>query len=63
MTVSVLLSVDGLTVCSFTGPGIVYIQTRNPETLGSWIAEQVPLPKSTSGRSALGWADVLDAAT
>ncbi|KAI0661297.1 tryptophan RNA-binding attenuator protein-like domain-containing protein [Cubamyces menziesii] len=32
---------EGL-VCRFTGPGIVYIQTRNPETLGQWIREQVP---------------------
>ncbi|KAI0764790.1 tryptophan RNA-binding attenuator protein-like domain-containing protein [Fomes fomentarius] len=32
---------EGL-VCRFTGPGIVYIQTRNPETLGAWIADQVP---------------------
>ncbi|KAI0820039.1 tryptophan RNA-binding attenuator protein-like domain-containing protein [Trametes gibbosa] len=32
---------EGL-VCRFTGPGIVYIQTRNPETLGAWIREQVP---------------------
>ena len=26
----------------FTGPGVVYIQSRNPETLGEWIREQVP---------------------
>ncbi|KAI0779301.1 tryptophan RNA-binding attenuator protein-like domain-containing protein [Fomes fomentarius] len=32
---------EGL-VCRFTGPGIVYIQTRNPEALGSWIADQIP---------------------
>jgi uncharacterized protein (TIGR00266 family) len=32
---------EGL-VCRFTGPGVVYIQTRNPETLGSWISEQIP---------------------
>jgi len=29
-------------VCRFRGPGIVYIQTRNPESLGVWIAAQVP---------------------
>ncbi|KAH9859118.1 tryptophan RNA-binding attenuator protein-like domain-containing protein [Lenzites betulinus] len=29
-------------VCRFTGPGIVYIQSRNPETLGHWIREQLP---------------------
>ncbi|EJF65574.1 hypothetical protein DICSQDRAFT_79838 [Dichomitus squalens LYAD-421 SS1] len=32
---------EGL-VCRFTGPGVVYIQSRNPETLGEWIREQVP---------------------
>lgn len=32
---------EGL-VCRFTGPGDVYIQTRNPEALGLWIAAQVP---------------------
>ena len=29
-------------VCRFRGPGTVYIQTRNPESLGVWIAAQVP---------------------
>ncbi|KAF9518277.1 hypothetical protein BS47DRAFT_331991 [Hydnum rufescens UP504] len=29
-------------VCRFTGPGTVYIQTRNPSNLGSWIRDQVP---------------------
>lgn len=28
----------------FTGPGIVYIQTRNPETLGGWINDRVSPP-------------------
>ncbi|KAI0341874.1 DUF124-domain-containing protein [Trametopsis cervina] len=32
---------EGL-VCRFTGPGIVYIQTRNPETLIGWIDAQLP---------------------
>lgn len=32
---------EGL-VCRFTGPGDIYIQTRNPEALGQWIAAQVP---------------------
>uniref|UniRef100_A0A914QIZ9 Altered inheritance of mitochondria protein 24, mitochondrial n=1 Tax=Panagrolaimus davidi TaxID=227884 RepID=A0A914QIZ9_9BILA len=31
-----MLSGEGL-VCRFTGPGTVYIQTRNPESLSSWI--------------------------
>jgi len=30
---------EGL-VCRFTGPGHVYIQTRNPESLSHWIATQ-----------------------
>ncbi|CDO72493.1 hypothetical protein BN946_scf184980.g34 [Trametes cinnabarina] len=37
---------EGL-VCRFTGPGIVYIQTRNPETLGAWIRRQVPQTSTT----------------
>jgi len=32
---------EGL-VCRFTGPGTVYIQTRNPEVLISWISAQLP---------------------
>ncbi|EKM54247.1 uncharacterized protein PHACADRAFT_257964 [Phanerochaete carnosa HHB-10118-sp] len=32
---------EGL-VCRFTGPGIVYLQTRNPEVLVHWISEQLP---------------------
>ncbi|CAF1272361.1 unnamed protein product [Adineta steineri] len=30
---------EGL-VCRFTGPGIIYIQTRNPDALSEWIAGQ-----------------------
>ncbi|KAG8908946.1 hypothetical protein FRB99_000049 [Tulasnella sp. 403] len=29
-------------VCRFTGPGIVYIQTRNPKNLVGWISAQMP---------------------
>ncbi|PSS38033.1 hypothetical protein PHLCEN_2v118 [Hermanssonia centrifuga] len=32
---------EGL-VCRFTGPGIVYIQTRNADTLISWIQDKLP---------------------
>ncbi|KAI0812677.1 tryptophan RNA-binding attenuator protein-like domain-containing protein [Irpex lacteus] len=32
---------EGL-VCRFTGPGVIYIQTRNPETLIGWIDEELP---------------------
>jgi uncharacterized protein (AIM24 family) len=30
---------EGL-VCRFTGPGDIYIQTRNPEALSGWIVAQ-----------------------
>jgi len=29
-------------VCRFIGPGLIYIQTRNPQALADWIAEQMP---------------------
>ncbi|CAF1400649.1 unnamed protein product [Rotaria sp. Silwood1] len=29
-------------VCRFTGPGTVFIQTRNPEALSYWISSHVP---------------------
>jgi uncharacterized protein (AIM24 family) len=29
-------------VCRFTGPGTIYLQTRNPESLGQWINAQIP---------------------
>ncbi|KAG8951030.1 hypothetical protein FRC04_006891 [Tulasnella sp. 424] len=32
---------EGL-VCRFTGPGTIYIQTRNPEALVGWIRAQMP---------------------
>jgi len=32
---------EGL-VCRFTGPGTVYLQTRNPDALISWINDQLP---------------------
>ncbi|KAH9859117.1 DUF124-domain-containing protein [Lenzites betulinus] len=38
---------EGL-ICRFTGPGVVYIQTRNPETLGDWIRRQVPVQGNTT---------------
>ncbi|EMD37564.1 hypothetical protein CERSUDRAFT_94566 [Gelatoporia subvermispora B] len=30
-------------VCRFTGPGTVYIQTRNPEAFSKWVAERAGL--------------------
>ena len=29
-------------VCRFRGPGIVYIQTRNPQSFGAWIRQFMP---------------------
>ncbi|KAK6355792.1 hypothetical protein TWF718_000174 [Orbilia javanica] len=39
--ISALSSNEGL-VCRFTGPGTVFIQTRNPGEFGSWIRSHVP---------------------
>ncbi|KAF3089603.1 hypothetical protein TWF569_005598 [Orbilia oligospora] len=39
--ISALSSNEGL-VCRFTGPGTVFIQTRNPTEFGSWIRSHVP---------------------
>ncbi|KAH0538946.1 hypothetical protein FGG08_004461 [Glutinoglossum americanum] len=35
--ISGLASGEGL-VCKFTGPGAIYLQTRNPQAFGAWIA-------------------------
>lgn len=29
-------------ICRFRGPGIVYIQTRNPQSFGAWIRQFMP---------------------
>ena len=42
-----LLSGEGLVV-EMTGPGRVYIQTRSPQALISWIIPQVPTKSSSS---------------
>ncbi|KAF3932223.1 hypothetical protein ABW20_dc0110304 [Dactylellina cionopaga] len=39
--ISALSSNEGL-VCRFTGPGTVFIQTRNPSEFGAWIRAHVP---------------------
>ncbi|KAJ6257314.1 hypothetical protein Dda_8203 [Drechslerella dactyloides] len=39
--ISALSSNEGL-VCRFTGPGTVFIQTRNPGEFGAWIRSHVP---------------------
>ena len=38
---------EGL-VMKFTGPGTVYMQTRNPEAFGGWLAKLLPTPSSSS---------------
>ncbi len=39
--ISSITSGEGL-VCRFTGPGKVYIQTRNPMSFADWIAKMLP---------------------
>jgi uncharacterized protein (AIM24 family) len=39
--ISGLSSGEGL-VCKFTGPGTVYMQTRNPQAFVAWQAGQAP---------------------
>ncbi|MFM7841561.1 MAG: AIM24 family protein, partial [Nitrospira sp.] len=29
-------------VCRFRGPGLVYIQTRNPRGFGAWLRQFIP---------------------
>ncbi|KAI9754747.1 MAG: hypothetical protein M1815_005446 [Lichina confinis] len=36
-----LTSAEGL-ICKFTGPGTLFIQTRNPSALGAWISSHSP---------------------
>ena len=33
---------EGL-VCRFRGPGVVYIQSRNPGSFGAWIRQFIPV--------------------
>ncbi len=33
-------------ICRFRGPGIVYIQTRNPQSFGAWIRQFMPASES-----------------
>lgn len=40
--ISSLMSGEGL-VCRFRGPGVVLIQTRNPQALESWIKSMFPM--------------------
>lgn len=36
-----LTSAEGL-ICKFTGPGTLFIQTRNPTAFGAWISSHAP---------------------
>jgi uncharacterized protein (TIGR00266 family) len=36
--------------CRFTGPGRIWVQTRNPWGLGAWIYPYLPLPKVLRGK-------------
>ena len=38
-----------LAVCRFRGPGVVLIQTRNPEGFESWIRSMIPVGGNDSG--------------
>ena len=42
---SSITSGEGL-VCRFTGPGRVFIQSRNPQSFGQWIKQFLPPPPS-----------------
>lgn len=44
--VSSVTSGEGL-ACEFTGPGKVWLQTRNPEAFGNWIKTFVPMRSSS----------------
>jgi uncharacterized protein (TIGR00266 family) len=33
-------------VCRFRGPGLVYLQSRNPQGFGSWIRQFIPTSES-----------------
>ena len=30
-------------VCRFRGPGVVYIQSRNPGSFGAWVRQFIPV--------------------
>jgi uncharacterized protein (TIGR00266 family) len=44
---STLLGGEGL-VCTLTGPGRIYLQTRSPQDFIGWLVPQLPKPSSTS---------------
>jgi len=44
---STLLGGEGL-VCTLTGPGRIYLQTRSPQDFIGWLVPQLPTPSSSS---------------
>jgi uncharacterized protein (TIGR00266 family) len=44
---STLLGGEGL-VCTLTGPGRIYLQTRSPQDFIGWLVPQLPKPSSSS---------------
>ena len=44
--ISAVTSGEGF-ACRFTGPGRVYIQTRNPWDFGQWVFPFLPIPRQT----------------
>lgn len=44
--ISAVTSGEGF-ACRFTGPGRVYIQTRNPWGFGQWVFPFLPIPRQT----------------
>jgi uncharacterized protein (AIM24 family) len=48
---SSILSGEGL-VCTFTGPGTVFLQTRSIEPFARAVAEHMPLQQSQEGENA-----------
>ncbi len=57
--ISSFTSGEGL-VCRFSGPGKVYIQTRNTPSFGSWLRKLIPMPsKQSKAGAAIDVADVI----
>jgi uncharacterized protein (TIGR00266 family) len=56
--ISSFTSGEGL-VCRFTGPGKIYIQTRNPSAFGSWLLKLIPPPPSNSNSNSSSAVDII----
>jgi uncharacterized protein (TIGR00266 family) len=57
--ISSFTSGEGL-VCRFTGPGKIYIQTRNPKAFGSWIQRFIPARTESGVKSKSGVSKAID---